>query len=76
MRYNNSQGVALGGADLENTNSTFYQSQCGNYNATTNPNGFISGSNLLADTTRHESGTVNAHYENYVVAQNNRLASR
>jgi hypothetical protein len=30
--------------DLENTVSAFYQAQCGNYSATTNPNGFISGS--------------------------------
>jgi hypothetical protein len=55
--------------DAQNTSSTFYQAQCGNYNAQTNPNGFISGANLLANTTRHESGTVQSHYENYVVAQ-------
>jgi stage V sporulation protein SpoVS len=55
--------------DLQNPSSTFYQSQCGNYNSQTNPNGFISGANLLTDTTRHESGTVQSHYENYVVAQ-------
>jgi len=40
--------------DLENTGSTFYQAQCGNYNAATNPNGFISGTNLLTQTNRHE----------------------
>lgn len=57
--------------DLQNTSSAFYQAQCGNYNATSNPNGFISGPNLLTDTTRHESGVVQSHYENYVVAQNN-----
>jgi hypothetical protein len=56
--------------DLQNTSSAFYKAQCGNYNAQTNPNGFISGSNLLADTTRHESGIIQSHYENYVVAQN------
>ena len=56
--------------DLQNTSSAFYQAQCGNYNAQTNPNGFISGANLLADATRHESGTVQSHYENYVVTQN------
>jgi hypothetical protein len=55
---------------LMNTSSAFYQAQCGNYNAATNPNGFISGANLLANTTRHESGTVQSHYENYVIAQN------
>src|SRR5262249_55288230 len=29
--------------DAKNTSSTFYLAQCGNYNATTNPSGFISG---------------------------------
>lgn len=56
--------------DLQKTSSTFYQAQCGNYNAQTNPNGFISGSNLNTNTVRHESGTVQSHYENYVLAQN------
>jgi hypothetical protein len=56
--------------DLENSSSTFYKAQCGNYNSQTNPNGFISGANLLTDTTRHESGIVQSHYENYVVVQN------
>lgn len=56
--------------DLENTSSTFYVKQCGNYNAQTNPNGFISGANLLAGTVRHESGATNSHYQNYVTAQN------
>lgn len=36
----------------------------------TNPNGFISGANLQSNTIRHESGIVQSHYENYVVAQN------
>jgi hypothetical protein len=40
--------------DLQNTSSAFYQAQCGNYNAQTAPNLFISGANLLADATRHE----------------------
>jgi hypothetical protein len=57
--------------DLQNNSSTFYKAQCGNYNSQTNPNGFISGGSLLSDTTRHESGTVQSHYENYVVAQGN-----
>jgi hypothetical protein len=57
--------------DLQNTSSTFYQAQCGNYNPQTKPNGFICEANLLADTTRHEAGTIQSHYENYVVAQNN-----
>jgi hypothetical protein len=57
--------------DLQNSSSAFYKAQCGNYNAQTNPNGYISGTNLLADATRHESGTVKSHYENYLVAQNN-----
>jgi hypothetical protein len=55
--------------DLQNASSTFYKAQCGNYNSQTNPNGFISGANLLTDTTRHESGAVQSHYQNYVVAQ-------
>jgi len=73
---NTASGVPTGyyyviSPDLSNTSSAFYQAQTGTYNAQTNPNGYISGANLLADTTRHESGTVNSHYENYVVAQNN-----
>jgi hypothetical protein len=56
--------------DLENTSSTFYLAQCGNYNPTAQT-GFISGANLLADTKRHEAGTVQSHYENYTVAQDN-----
>jgi len=57
--------------DLSNTSSAFYKAQTGTYNAQTNPNGYISGSNLLTDAIRHESGTVNSHYQNYVTAQNN-----
>jgi len=57
--------------DLSNTSSAFYQAQTGTYNAQTNPNGYISGANLLSDTIRHESGTLNSHYQNYVTVQNN-----
>jgi hypothetical protein len=57
--------------ELKNTASSFYKAQTGTYNAQTNPNGYISGSNLLADAIRHESGPVNSHYQNYVTAQNN-----
>ncbi len=32
---------------------------------------FISGANLLANAIRHEAGTTQSHYNNYVVAQNN-----
>ncbi len=56
--------------DLKNTSSAFYLAQCGNYNSTAQT-GFISGTNLLTDTNRHEAGTVQSHYENYAVAQNN-----
>jgi len=52
--------------DLENTGSTFYQAQCGNSNATTNPAGFISGSNLLSQTNRHEwNSSTESHYAFY-----------
>ncbi len=55
--------------DLENTGSTFYQAQCGNYNATTNPNGFISGADLLTQTRRHEyNSSTQSHYAFYSVA--------
>jgi len=56
--------------DLQNTTSAFYQAQCGNFNAQTNPNGFISGANLNSNTIRHESGSGQSHYQNYVIAQN------
>lgn len=52
--------------DLENTSSTFYSEQCGNYNAQTKPAGFISGSNLLAQTRRHEyNSATQSHYAFY-----------
>ena len=51
--------------DADTPSSTFYQAQCGNYNSTTNPNGFISGINLDTDIQRHEMGSVNSHYMNY-----------
>jgi hypothetical protein len=56
--------------DADDPSSQFYRAQCGNYNPTTGT-GFIGGATLQADTTRHESGAVQSHYNNYVVAQNN-----
>src|SRR5208283_4064977 len=56
--------------DLQNSSSTFSLAQCANYNAQTNPNGFISQPNLLANTQRHESGSVASHYAQYVAAVN------
>jgi len=50
--------------DLENTSSTFYQKQCGN-------NGIISGSNLLAQTNRHEwNSSTQSHYAFYSISLN------
>jgi len=57
--------------DLQNSSSAFSLAQCGNYNAQTNPNGFISQPNLLANTTRHESGSTASHYAQYSAAVNN-----
>jgi ribosomal protein L24E len=55
---------------LEDTTSEGYGAQCGNYNASTKPNGFISGAKLLDNVIQHESGRVrNSHYNNYVVSQ-------
>jgi len=52
--------------DLANTSSTFYTAQCGNYNASSNPNGFISGANLLTQTDRHEwNSSTQSHYAFY-----------
>jgi hypothetical protein len=57
--------------DLENSGSTFSQHQCGNYNASTNPNGFISWANLLAQTQRHEyNSAVQSHYAFYSISLN------
>jgi hypothetical protein len=55
---------------LKNSQSTFYSKQCGNYHETTNPNGYISGANLLAGVRRHEALGTNSHYQQYVNAQN------
>ncbi len=50
--------------DLENTSSTFYQKQCSN-------NGIISGSNLLAQTNRHEwNSSAQSHYALYSISLN------
>jgi hypothetical protein len=63
------QFVYVIGPDLQNSQSAFSLAQCGNYNAQTNPSGFISWTNLFNNTVRHESGTVQSHYVNYVAAQ-------
>jgi len=57
--------------DLTNTTSQFYQAQCGDYKAQSNPNGFISGANLAAQTQRHEIGSIQGHWGEYNNAQNN-----
>src|ERR1700686_1010736 len=52
--------------NLENTGSAFFSKQCGNYNAQTKPAGFISGSNLLTQTKRHEyNSSTESHYAFY-----------
>ncbi len=57
--------------DLENSETTFSQHQCGNYNANSNPSGFISWANLLAQTQRHEyAGLIQSHYAFYRNAVN------
>jgi hypothetical protein len=55
---------------LDNTSSTFYLKQTGTYNASTDPGGCISGSNLASQAQRHESGSVQGHWGNYNNAQN------
>lgn len=52
--------------DAQNSQSSFYQAQCGNWNGTT---GYISGLNLQNDTIRHESGSTESHYINYKTAE-------
>ncbi len=41
-------------SDLQNQSSTFSQHQCGNYNLTSSPYGYISWSDLDTQTIRHE----------------------
>lgn len=53
---------------LLSTGSAFYTAQCGNYNPTTNPNGYISGALLLTNVAQHEGGTP-GHYGQYLTAQ-------
>jgi hypothetical protein len=57
--------------DVDNPSSQFYQAQCGNYNVSTNPNGYISGPTLDSDDQRHEAGSVNSHYAEYSAAYQN-----
>lgn len=54
--------------DAENSSSTFYVAQCGDYDPATNPSGFISGAVLLSNVREHESGTVKGHYQQYAAA--------
>lgn len=50
--------------DLENTTSAFYRAQCGDH--PTNPDGYISGVNLLTQTNRHEwNSSTQSHYAFY-----------
>jgi hypothetical protein len=52
--------------DLEDANSTFSAHQCGNYNASKNPGGFISRASLLTQTQRHEyNSSTQSHYAFY-----------
>ncbi|HMH13151.1 MAG TPA: hypothetical protein VK578_08595 [Edaphobacter sp.] len=50
--------------------STFYNAQCGNYSSS-NPSGFIAGSQLKQNVFDHEGGAVLSHWTEYVAAQNN-----
>jgi hypothetical protein len=55
---------------LEETNGAFYLAQCGTWHPVTNPDGYISGGQLLFSDRNHEAGVVNGHYGHYVAAQN------
>jgi hypothetical protein len=55
--------------DVENTSSEFYGKQCGDYNPATMTGTYISGAALLTNTTRHESGPSQSHYQEYADAQ-------
>jgi hypothetical protein len=57
--------------DLENSGSVFSQHQCGNYDPSTNPGGFISWINLFTQTRRHEfNSTTQSHHAFYSSAMN------
>jgi hypothetical protein len=49
--------------------TTFYNAQCGTYSSS-NPNGFIAGSQLKQNVFDHEMGPVLSHWTEYVNAQN------
>lgn len=56
-------------AHLDAQSGAFYSAQCGNWNGST---GYISGSNLRANTIRHEADTSSqSHWINYRYAQDN-----
>ena len=46
---------------IENTIRKFYTNQTGTYNAQTDTNGCISGSNLATQTQRHEVGMAQSN---------------
>lgn len=51
--------------DLENTQSTFYLAQCGDFPQ--NPGGFISGADLRTQNARHEyAGAQQSHYAFFI----------
>jgi hypothetical protein len=55
--------------DLASSMSAFAAAQCGDFDAETRPNGFISYSNLHQNTVSHESGPANGHYGYYTASQ-------
>jgi len=52
--------------DLDDVNCQFYTQQTGTYPR--NPAGYISGEHLRANAVRHESGSEQSHYAQYVAA--------
>jgi hypothetical protein len=52
--------------DLDDTGCQFYTQQTGSYPA--DPMGFISGEQLKLNAIRHESGSTQSHYAQYLIA--------
>lgn len=54
--------------DLRDEMCQFFLQQTGTFNASSNPTGVISGANHKANVIRHEFGSSESHYADYVAA--------
>jgi hypothetical protein len=70
-RFQIGPDIALFPSGDPNTTSEFFRAQCGDFDANSNPTGFISRQVLWSNVREHERGLTLGHYQQYVDTQNN-----